>query len=689
MTGDSRVPEKPGTPLYPAREPGAAGPTVGSTLRSDDPTTAGGRVKAGRDHAEVVVNGDVKGIVNTGSHSINVIYDGNALVEIASLRDIAPQQPPPLPAAGRSKLFGRGTLVNDVVAQLDGGCSVQLHGKPGVGKKALAVAVHRELAARGRRGHVLYPRTGAEEAESLSALYGRLAGAFFGTHFLRSVDETQLRAALSAADFSGVHVTVVDCVLPQSDLTRLLETFSGCTFLFTSPYATLPDTGAAHLVRPLSRPAAVELLSAEVGLPLGPAGLQKLQFDHVWAESGGAPQRICQYAQFIKGFDQWERNVRGAGEPWDEPVPIDPALLSPRRQAEALAVALSEPARRVLLALATFGTALPQAWIAPVTGYPQDGAAASELNDRRMVKQFDGTYWITDDAAAAVHSQEWAPAAAATAAQGLLAALARQDGPSGPEPDTYLFLAVARALVHEEQWALASRFVRIAGPRALTEGRGQLALQLYVLGRMAAARSGVTKDVTFYDQAGKLTRDLLDGDKAGTAAGAAVLLAPALGAAAAESGKTFGFLGKIIATVSTKAGAAAAAAAVVVAATTVVVVANSNDMPAGCEPAYAAVDAYDTPDMRTYDELSQRTGVLTSGLRAAAGDASEADIRSELNRQAAGLDTKTAADVRENEERTNVKYPPHPDVIAALASSVGLQNKISTMQTILAVCPRQ
>ncbi|MFF4520295.1 hypothetical protein [Streptomyces bluensis] len=684
MTGGGKVPEEPVIPPYPTHEPNVAGPTA----RSDAPTAAGGRAKADRAHTAVVVHGDVKGIVTTGSHTINVIYDGNALVEITSLRDLTPQQPPPLPAAGRNKLFGRDALVNDVVAQLIGGSSAQLHGKPGVGKKAVAAAVHRELAAQGRRGHVLYPRSGVDEEESLQALYGRLAGAFFGTHFLRAVDETQLRAAVAAADFSGTHVTVVDCALPQSDLTRLLETFPGCTFLFTSPYATLPDTDAAHLVRPLSRTAAIELLSAEVGLPLGPTGLLQLQFDHVWDESGGSPQRICQYAQFIKASEQWERRARGADEPRDDPAPVDPALLSPRRQAEALAVALSEPARRVLIALATFGTALPAAWIAPVTGDPQDGTAASELHDRRLVKHFDGTYWITEDAAAAVHSQEWAPAAATTAAEGLLAALAQQDGPSGPEPDTYLFLAVARALVREEQWALASRFVRVAGPRALTEGRGQLALQLYVLGRMAAARGGLTKDVKFYDMAEKLIHDLLDGDKAGTTAAAAVLLAPALGAAAVESGKALGFFGKIVATVSTKAGASVAAGVVVVAATTAVVVATANDMPAGCEPAYAALEAYDTGGKtRTYDQLAEETRALTSGLRAAATEASEADIRSKLNRHADDLDAKTAADVRDNDERMNVKYPPHPDVIAALAASDGLQNNISTLQAISAVCP--
>ncbi|MDQ0780111.1 hypothetical protein QF026_008577 [Streptomyces aurantiacus] len=686
MTGDNKVPEKLVVPPSPTHEPTTAEPTVGS----DTPTATGDRATADRDHAKVVVHGDVKGIVTTGSYTVNVIYDGNALVEITSLRDLTPHQPPLLPTAGRSKLFGRDALVDDVVAQLDGGSSVQLHGKPGVGKKAVAAAVHRELAAQGHRGHVLYPPTGMDEEESLQALYGRLAGVFFGTHFLRAIDETQLRAAIAAADFSGTHVTVVDCALPQSDLTRLLETFPSFTFLFTSPYATLPDTDAAHLVRPLSRTAAIELLSAEVGLQLGPAGLQKLQFDHVWDQSGGAPQRICQYAQFIKGFDQWERRVRGADEPRDEPAPVDPALLSPRRQAEALAVALSEPARRVLLALATFGTALPAAWIAPVTGYPQDGTAASELHDRRMVKHFDGTYWITEDAAAAVHSQEWAPAAATTAAEGLLAALAQQDGPSGPEPDTYLFLAVARALVREEQWALASRFVRIAGPRALTQGRGQLALQLYVVGQMAAARGSVIKDVKFYDRAEKLTRDLLDGDKAGTTAAAAVLLAPALGTTAVESGKALGFFGKIVATVSTKTGAVVAAGVVVVAATTAVVVANSNGMPAGCEPAYAALEAYDTGDKtRTYDELAEETRALASELRAAAAEASEADIQSKLNQHADDLDAKTAADVRENDERMNVKYPPHPDVIAALAASDELLNNISTLQAITAVCPSE
>ncbi|MET9833701.1 hypothetical protein ABZ078_31365 [Streptomyces sp. NPDC006385] len=661
-------------PPHPTHEPSAAEPMV---------RTDGG-------DAKVVVHGDVRGIVTTGSHTINVIYDGKALVEITNLRDLTPHQPPPLPSAGRSKLFGRGTLVDDVVAQLGGGSSVQLYGKPGVGKKAVAAAVHRKLAAQRVRGHVLYPRAGLDEDDSLQALYRRLAGAFFGTHFLRDIDETQLRAAVATADFSGAHVTVVDCALPQNDLARLLETFPGCTFLFTSPYATLPDTDATHLVRPLSRTAAIELLSAEVGLSLGPAGLQKLQFDHVWDESGGAPQRICQYARFIKASAQWERRARGADEPRDEPPPVDPAQLSPRRQAEALAVDLSEPARRALVALATFGTALPAAWIASVTGDPQDGTAASELHDRRLVKHFAGTYWITEDAAAAVHSQGWAPAAATTAAEGLLAALGKQDGPSGPEPDTYLFLAIARALVREEQWALTSRFVRIAGPRALTEGRGQLALQLYVLGRMAAARGGMSKDIKFYDRAEKLTRDLLDGDKAGTTAAAAVLLAPALGAAAVESGKALGFFGKIFATVSTKTGASVAAGAVVVAATTAVVVANANDMPAGCEPAYAALEAYDTGDKtRTYDELAKETRELTSELRAAATEASEADIRSKLNQHADDLDAKTAADVRENDEQMNVKYPPHPDVVAALAAGDGLQNNISTLQAIRAVCPSE
>ncbi|MEV0375392.1 hypothetical protein AB0I10_37465 [Streptomyces sp. NPDC050636] len=681
MTGDGKVPEKPVIPPYPTREPSAAEPTV----RSSDPTADGGDAR----DVKVVVHGDVKGIVTTGSHTINVIYDGNALVEITSLRDLTPHQPPLLPAAGRSKLFGRGALVDDVVAQLGGGSSVQLHGKPGVGKKAVAAAVHRKLAAQGRRGHVLYPRAGVDEEDSLQALYRRLAGAFFGTHFLRAIDETQLRAAVAAADFSGTHVTVVDCALPQSALTRLLETFPGCTFLFTSPHATLPDTDAAHLVRPLSRTAAVELLSAEVGLSLGPAGLQKLQFDHVWHESGGAPQRICQYALFIKRSDQWERRARGADEPRDEPAPVDPAQLSPRRQAEALAVALSEPARRVLLALATFGTALPAAWIASVTGDPQDGTAASELYDRRLVKHFDGTYWITEDAAAAVHSQEWAPAAATTAAEGLLAALGKQDGPSGPEPDPYLFLAVARALVREEQWALASRFVRIAGPRALTEGRGQLALQIYALGQMAAARGGVSKDVKFYDLAEKLTRDLLDGDKTGTTAAAAVLLAPAVGAAVVESGKALGFFGKIVATVSTKTGASVAAGAVVVAATTGVVVATANGMPAGCEPAYEAMDAYAGTDMvRTYDELSEKTRKLSSALRAASSEASEADVRTKLTAQADDLDRKMEDEVRENKERTNVKYRPHPDVIAGLAMGDDLQNHLSTQSALWDVCPR-
>ncbi|HWM38430.1 MAG TPA: hypothetical protein VNS49_15065, partial [Streptomyces sp.] len=298
----------------------------------------------------VVVHGDNQGIVSTGAFAFNVIYAEGRFVETHNVRELPVREAPLLSAPARTDLFGRDEIVQRVCGQLAEGTSVQLYGPPETGKRAIAEAVHRRLGELGRRGHVLTPRTG--EPCTLEVLYGRLAEAFFGKSFLREVDETVLRAAV--AKVSGVHITVFDSALGQEDVARVLETFPGCTFLFTSPYATLPDTGAAHHVQPLSRAAAIELLSAALGLPLGPDGLRNLQFDHVYEMSEGRPQRLLQYAEFIKGSDAWR--AKPAKGPHDQPPPVDPDRLTPAHQAETLAVALSEPARRVLVALSTFGT---------------------------------------------------------------------------------------------------------------------------------------------------------------------------------------------------------------------------------------------------------------------------------------------------------------------------------------------
>jgi hypothetical protein len=619
----------------------------------------------------VTVHGDNKGIVSTGDFAFNVCYVDGRYVETGSLRELPVQAAPLLAAPARAELFGRDGLVEDVCGQLAEGRSVQLYGNAHVGKRAVAEAVHRRLAGRRTRGHVLAPRAG--EQETLDVLYGRLAEAFFGKAFLRDVDETVLRAAVG--DVSGVHITVLDCALEQEDVARLLETFPGCTFLLTSPYPTLPDGEAAHHVQPLPRDSAIELLSAELGLALGPEGLRNLQFDHVYEMSEGRPRLLLQYASFIKGSDAWR--AMPAKGPHDQPPPVDPERLSPRHQAEALAVALTEPARRVLVALATFGAPLADAWLAPVTGDPRAADAGAELRDRRLVTYRFGMYQITEEAAAAVRSQGWPTASAATAAEGVTAALTAEPKPAAPEP--YLLLAVARGLRDAHKWALTARFVKVAAPTALAAGRGQVALQLYVLGRMAAGRGGLKKDLDHYVRTEEQTRRLLDGDRAAVVAALALLSAPAV--PTAKLGSVAGYIAKFT---TTKVAITAGAVTVAVGAATAVAVTAAAD-PAGCAEAKQTLSAAPEPSkLRTTQDLVDEHRRVGSGLRAAAEKATDSEVESALRQRA---DEREQLVGTAQSEGADLGPDVHPDVEAALVGSKALRAEIQDTQKVSPVCP--
>jgi hypothetical protein len=619
----------------------------------------------------ITVHGDVNGNVSTGDHTINISYVDEKFVETQSVLELPLREAPPLRAPAHATLFGRDEIVERAFGQLTDNTSVQLYGTEGVGKKAIAEAVHRKLAAQGKRGHVLLPRSG--EKTTLDTLHQRLAEAFLGRTFLRQVDETALHAAV--AQVSGLHITVLDCALGREDLTQLLQTFPGCTFLFTSPYPTLPDTAAAHHVQPLSRAAAIELLSAELGLPLGPAGLQNLQFDHAYDMSEGRPQRLLQYAEFVRGSDAWR--ARATREPHDQPPPVDPEQLSPRHQAETLAVGLSEPARGVLVALATFGVPLTAAWFTPVTGDPRAANAGPELYDRRLVTHNGGAYQLTEDAAAAVRHQSWPRTAPATAAEGITTALTSRTGPSDPDP--HLLLVVARALSDAQQWVQLSRLVKHAAPAALTAGRGQIALQLYVLGKVAATHGGTAKDLKHYDSTEKHIRNLLEGDKLAVAAALALLAAPA--APLAKAGSIFSSLAKI-ATAHTAATAGTVVVAVA-AATTVVVATTGDDLPTGCTEAKTALAYTKTSnDMRVTQDLVDESRRVATDLNAAAEKATDTKVKSALSTRATERNTTADTSAREGDDPSI-----HPDVVAALVSAKALREQIKDLQEVSPVCP--
>ncbi|WP_077796887.1 ATP-binding protein [Streptomyces sp. JHA26] len=634
----------------------------------------------------LTIMGNVEGVVSAGDNAtIVVVGDDGAprVIEAGSLLRLPLRTPVPLPEPAPENLFGRDEVVERVLAQLTERRHVQLYGEDGVGKKAIARAVHRQLARRGQRGFVLTPRVG--ETGSLQSLYARLTEVFFGQVPLRDIDATVLRTAL--APVSDVHITVYESTLSPADTAQLLETFPGCTFLFTSPSPTLPDSDAAHHVQRLSDEAATDLLGAELGLDGKPEGLRRLQFERVLELSEGRPQRLRMYGKFIKDSDAWR--TQGKRGPHDRPPPVDPEQLSPLDQAQALAVTLSEPARRALVALATFGTPLSADWLAPVTGTARAPEAVRELHDRRLVTYQDDAVRITPDAAAAVRRlEDWPPADPVTAAEGLIVELRRRDSAS-PLPDLHVLQAVAEALCNGKHWAPASRFVGVAAPVALAGGRGRVALRLYSLGTLAAARGGLTKDRHAYARAEEQTRDLLRGDRAAVLAALAVLAPPGAQVASAGGvlGKAFAQVKSIVAAVGTKTAVTVTTVVVAAGVATGVVVANSgDDMPAGCAEAYRANEDAKNREVRTAQDLAATYRQTASDLEAAAAKATDSKITSGLRTRAAELNTE--ADTAEREGDGDLTGA-HPDVIAALDSSKSLRAQIGTLQVIMQVCPSQ
>jgi len=155
--------------------------------------------------------------------------------EEARYRAVAELEAREIPVLGtfrEREPVGREDIIRQVAAEIACGTSVQLHGAPGVGKKAVARAVIRRLAAGPTPVRGIEVPSHDGQPHTLDSVYEFLARAFFkGITF--EPPERQLRAAVAAAGLAAV-VVIDDCELPPEDLTRLLATFHNCTFLLTS-----------------------------------------------------------------------------------------------------------------------------------------------------------------------------------------------------------------------------------------------------------------------------------------------------------------------------------------------------------------------------------------------------------------------------------------------------------------------
>jgi hypothetical protein len=425
--------------------------------------------------------------------------------QVHDLTELRPQEIPALRTLREPEPVGRATIVGQVAAQLRARTSVQLYGPAGLGKKAIARAVIRELRDDAVRGVELRPRLSQEN--TLTTLYEQLAGVFFHVSVTDPAEE-QLRTA--AGGITAL-VVIYDCELPADQVGRLLATFPGCVFLLTSQHRTIGRAGAAREIEPLDQRSALTLVTRELGHD--PVGLQQAQAGQACDLAAGQVQRLLLYAAFLRSTEWW---------PGHRPLPE----LTVTEVATVLAGGLSAPARQVLVALATFGVGLPPDLFAAVTGLtPQrpgeDLRIADELLAARLVRERGSEVIITEDAIAAVRST-WPPASAPAAARGLLPLLTSGDAARPVSAD--LLVAVARQLAgRSEDAQLATRFIRAATPAAMRARQTRAWIQLIALGLREAAAAGSQPDVEYFLQE-EHTRALFQGDKAAAAAAVVELL---------------------------------------------------------------------------------------------------------------------------------------------------------------------
>ncbi len=436
-----------------------------------------------------VGNGNVQVLVNVDGASRYAERDGG--VELRT-REI-----PVLATTVRPSLVGREEIIEEAHQALSAGMNVQLFGTPGVGRSAVAEAVLRRLAETGTRCVEMRPDN---EPYTLESVYRRLMNVFFGVVWYQP-EESVLRLEVNRFELSAL-IMITDCDLETGDLNRLLGSFPGCTFLLTSHRRTLTDdAGTALEVDPLSPAQARQLITRALGGP--PAGLRNLQWEEAYRLAGGQVQRLVEHVAFIR------RSASRPGQTDLLNVPIS-------EQITLLVAGLSEAARRVLVALATYQLGLAPACFAAVTGMSDAGGAAAELTAAGVISADGQTFRIVPDAAAAI-AETGERSDPAVAAEGLLRLL----GGSEP-PDPHLVLAVARALREAGDDPGTVRLTRAGAPAALALGAIGVWVSLVALGVQAATSSRRTLDLEFFLNE-EHTAALLRGDMVAAAAALAAI----------------------------------------------------------------------------------------------------------------------------------------------------------------------
>lgn len=455
----------------------------------------GGRSAPG---GQVIVHGAVQSQIAVGDGNVQIQVTVDGLSQFGQARGVALQKRdiPVLASTGRADPVGRDAIIGQAFRSVYHGTSVQLFGAAGVGRKAIAEAVARRLGAAGVAGVQLM--VGADP-HTLESVYRRLVQVFFGVTWLQP-DEAALRVEVARARLRAL-IVITDCDLQPAELGRLLGTFPQCRFLLTSRQRTLEhDAGVAYEVDPLTPGQARELVTRVLGGNV--VGLQNLQAQEAWRLADGHVQRLLQHAAFL------DRAASRPGTTRSLPVPL-------RQQVAILVAGLSEPARRVLIAMSTFGPALDPSVFSAVTGVPEAAHAAGELLSAGLVSTYGTAYRISSDAAM-VLTRGGERTDPRVAADGLTAMRAA--------PDPHLLLAVARALRAAGHDAYASRLVRAAAPLALACGEVEVWIQMVALGTQSAMTARRQPDLEYFLNE-QHTDSMLRGDTVAAAAALAALAA--------------------------------------------------------------------------------------------------------------------------------------------------------------------
>lgn len=257
---------------------------------------------------------------------------------------------------------------------------IQFHGPSGLGKTALL----RHLAHRPSEPFgdgVVYYRS---RRESLDDLLVRIFEHFYEPAGTLNVKPTSAQLAQLLGDTDAL-LLLDDVDLDGTDLETLLQTLPRAAFVIGSHERTLWSDGASVRLRGLSGGAALRLVAAALGRPLGDA--ERRDVERLCELLDGHPLQLLKTAARIR--DEGATTAQLVAE-------LGAAASAPAQLTVGAAPELSLPAARVLSLLAALdGTPLHIEHVVAIAGVRDAAAVLAELEQRGLAQSHSPRYSAT------------------------------------------------------------------------------------------------------------------------------------------------------------------------------------------------------------------------------------------------------------------------------------------------------